>query len=84
MDQYAHGQEDKGDPPGGQSWSDREEPSPADKVDADALCSAAAEMTDPADASTVERGEVAENIRQVRSMILGAQDVGHPRVVLTL
>ncbi|MFM7988085.1 MAG: hypothetical protein ACKPKO_53105, partial [Candidatus Fonsibacter sp.] len=73
LGQYAHGQKYEGEPPGGQSWSDREEPSSADEVDVDALCSASAEKADHAD--TVEQGEVAGNIRLIRSRILVAQDV---------
>ena len=84
LDEHREGREDEGEAPGGKSWSDREELSAASEGLEDTLCRAGGEGPAVGEATTVEEGEVAEKLRQIRDMLFQAQELGHPRVVMTL
>ena len=84
LDEYKEGQEDEGEGPGGQSWSDRGEPSSAEDDLAQPLCCAGGTSADVSETGSLEQGQTAEKLRHVQRMILEAEDVGHPRIVMTL
>ena len=84
LDEYREGQEDEGEAPAGKSWSDREELSSASEGSEGTLLCAGGEIPAVGEATTVEEGEVAEKLRQIRDMMSQAKELGHPRVVMTL
>jgi hypothetical protein len=93
LDTYVDGQDDEGEAPGGQAWSDREDPSTEEEVSDDCAGgpSAGELMTGIGSTSTALSqqqalvvGEVTERIRQVEDMIVQAHAFGNPHIVQTL
>ena len=74
LDEYKEGQADEGEAPGGQSWSDREEPSSAEDDPPQTLCCAGGTSAGVSDTGTLAQGETAEKLRHVRIMIMGAEE----------
>jgi hypothetical protein len=82
IDEYVEGQEDEGEPPRGEPWTDREDAS-GDSEDVHGKVRRSGErfMTDD---QLVQVGDISERLRKVEDVLAGARELGNPHVVMTL
>jgi hypothetical protein len=78
LDEYKEGQEDEGEGPGGQSWSDRGEPSSAEDDPAQPLCCAGGTSADVSETGSLEQGQTAEKLPPRTKNDIGGRRCGTP------
>ena len=82
LDEYKEGQEDEGEAPGGEPWSDREGPS--EEEDEAAGIVREVSRAGLSEQQQLEVGDITERLRHVDDMLALAHGFGNPHVVMTL